>query len=55
MYSNIFSACMQHNFWQFSRERLQVDYIDVVLIHRSDALCPMEGITVGKNNNNYKA
>lgn len=26
-----------------SLERLQLDYIDVVLIHRADPMCPMEG------------
>ena len=24
-------------------DRLQLDYIDVVLIHRADPMCPMEG------------
>jgi len=26
-----------------SLDRLQLDYIDVVLIHRADPMCPMEG------------
>ncbi len=26
-----------------SLQRLQVDYIDIVLIHRADNMCPMEG------------
>ncbi len=26
-----------------SLERLQLDYIDIVLIHRADPMCPMEG------------
>lgn len=26
-----------------SLERLQLDYIDVIIIHRADDMCPMEG------------
>lgn len=26
-----------------SLQRLQVDYIDIILIHKADAMCPMEG------------
>jgi aryl-alcohol dehydrogenase-like predicted oxidoreductase len=26
-----------------SLQRLQVDYIDIVIIHKADAMCPMEG------------
>lgn len=26
-----------------SLQRLQVDYIDVILVHKADAMCPMEG------------
>lgn len=27
-----------------SLERLQIDYIDIILVHKNDAMCPMEGI-----------
>jgi hypothetical protein len=30
-----------------SLERLQLDYIDVILIHRADPMCPMEGMATG--------
>lgn len=26
-----------------SLQRLQVDYIDIILVHKADAMCPMEG------------
>lgn len=26
-----------------SLERLQIDYIDIILVHKNDAMCPMEG------------
>lgn len=26
-----------------SLQRLQVDYVDIILIHKADAMCPMEG------------
>jgi len=26
-----------------SLQRLQVDYIDIILIHKADSMCPMEG------------
>jgi aryl-alcohol dehydrogenase-like predicted oxidoreductase len=28
---------------QASLKRLQLDYIDIVIIHKADAMCPMEG------------
>lgn len=28
---------------QASLKRLQLDYIDVVIIHKADSMCPMEG------------
>ena len=28
---------------QASLKRLQLDYIDVVIVHKADSMCPMEG------------
>lgn len=28
---------------QASLKRLQLDYIDIVIIHKADSMCPMEG------------
>ena len=33
-----------------SLERLQLDYIDIVLIHRADPMCPMEGWIIALSN-----
>lgn len=31
-----------------SLQRLQVDYIDIILVHKADAMCPMEGEAICK-------
>jgi aryl-alcohol dehydrogenase-like predicted oxidoreductase len=33
-----------------SLQRLQVDYIDIILIHKADSMCPMEGDYTHRNN-----
>lgn len=29
-----------------SLQRLQLDYIDIIIIHKADAMCPMEGLKI---------
>lgn len=33
-----------------SLQRLQVPYIDIIIIHKADAMCPMEGISFNESN-----
>lgn len=34
-----------------SLQRLQVPYIDIIIIHKADVMCPMEGISFKESKN----
>lgn len=38
-----------------SLQRLQLPYIDIVIIHKADAMCPMEGKIISRERKNCKS